>query len=352
MCIRDSPADKARVRIVSQAVASKVLTEGVGKKVTGIQYRIYQEDGSAPSEPFTVTADTYVLAANAIENATLLLASDAANSSRTLGKHLMDHPLLLTWGLLDQDIWGYRGPGSTSGIPAFRDGDFRSEHSSFRIEIGNWGWNFPAGSPYSTVDALVAGGADGSPRTYGGALRSKLGQVLPKQFRLAMELEQLPDPVNEVSIDPRFKDALGNHRPVIRYNLSPYVRAGLPAALSVSRQMFRSLGMTEVIPPDQQADFPTGEYSYYKTPADPGFLTYEGVDYLVRGAGHLAGTHRMGKESKHSVVDKDQRSWDHPNLYVVGCGSMPTIGTSNPTLTMTALAIRTGDVIAKGLSSR
>jgi len=29
-------------------------------------------------------------------------------------------------------------------------------------------------------------------------------------------------------------------------------------------------------------------------------------------------------------------AWDHDNLYLVGCGNMPTIGTSNPSLTMTA----------------
>ena len=38
-----------------------------------------------------------------------------------------------------------------------------------------------------------------------------------------------------------------------------------------------------------------------------------------------------------------QRSWDHENLYVVGAGSSPTIATSNPTLTLTALALRAAD---------
>ena len=51
------------------------------------------------------------------------------------------------------------------------------------------------------------------------------------------------------------------------------------------------------------------------------------------------------------MVDADQRSWDHPNLFVVGCGSMPTIGTSNPTLTATALACRTAHAIAQQLGS-
>jgi choline dehydrogenase-like flavoprotein len=42
-----------------------------------------------------------------------------------------------------------------------------------------------------------------------------------------------------------------------------------------------------------------------------------------------------------------QRSWDHDNLYLVGCGSFPTVATANPTLTMAALALRTADHIVK-----
>ena len=46
-----------------------------------------------------------------------------------------------------------------------------------------------------------------------------------------------------------------------------------------------------------------------------------------------------------------QRSWDHDNLYLVGCGNMPTVGTSNPTLTMTALALWAGDNIVADLAA-
>ncbi|WP_024487167.1 GMC oxidoreductase, partial [Serratia fonticola] len=55
------------------------------------------------------------------------------------------------------------------------------------------------------------------------------------------------------------------------------------------------------------------------------------------GAGHFAGTHCMGSSPESSVVNKYQRTWEHPNLYLVGCGNMINMGTSNPTLTMSAL---------------
>jgi len=52
------------------------------------------------------------------------------------------------------------------------------------------------------------------------------------------------------------------------------------------------------------------------------------------------------------VVDDHQRSWDHQNLYLVGAGSMPSIGTSNTTLTLAALSFRTADHIVSELTTR
>ncbi len=80
----------------------------------------------------------------------------------------------------------------------------------------------------------------------------------------------------------------------------------------------------------------------------------DGKSFKYIGAGHIVGTHRMGRDRKSSVVDQHQRAWDHPNLYVVGCGSMPTVGTANPTLTATALSILSAEHLFKnlGLASR
>ena len=64
---------------------------------------------------------------------------------------------------------------------------------------------------------------------------------------------------------------------------------------------------------------------------------------------HLAGTHVMGRDKHSSVVDTHQRSWDHDNLYLVGGGSMPSIGTSNVTLTLAALCFRTSRAMLKHL---
>ena len=56
----------------------------------------------------------------------------------------------------------------------------------------------------------------------------------------------------------------------------------------------------------------------------------------------------MGSDKTKSVVNANQRSWEHPNLYMVGSGTFPTVATGNPTLTIAALALRTADAILSG----
>jgi glucose dehydrogenase len=69
------------------------------------------------------------------------------------------------------------------------------------------------------------------------------------------------------------------------------------------------------------------------------------------GAGHVMGTYRMGDDPKTSVVDSTLRSHDHPNLYLAGSGTFPTVGTANPTLTLSALALRAAKTIFDVLPS-
>lgn len=54
----------------------------------------------------------------------------------------------------------------------------------------------------------------------------------------------------------------------------------------------------------------------------------------------MGGSCRMGNDPKTSVVDRNLRTHDHPNLYIVGSSTFPTITASPPTLTIAALALR------------
>jgi len=62
---------------------------------------------------------------------------------------------------------------------------------------------------------------------------------------------------------------------------------------------------------------------------------------------HILGTCRMGDDPKTSVVDRDGRSWDIPNLWICDGSIFPTSGGVNPSLTIQALACRIGDRVAQ-----
>jgi choline dehydrogenase-like flavoprotein len=319
---------KGHVDIVTQAVASKVEIDPDSGQVTGITYTSYQDE-SMPFGAVTKTARAriYVLAGNAIENAKLLIASGAAGTSGQVGRNLMDHPTLLTWGLIDENVGPFRGPGATSNIPTFRDGDFRRESSAFILPFDNWGWNWGAFSPYPDV-------ANKAAKLFGLKLKFALHDWLTRQVCLQFEFEQLPEEGNCISIDPEYRGPLNTFRPVIRYNVSEYTRLAMERASRVSQAIFEKAKVQS--------------HTVY-SPSDSGYLTYRGKGYSYRGAGHLVGTHRMGHTEHDSVVDRRQRTWDHKNLYLVGCGNMATIGTSNPSLTMTALTIWAAENIVEDL---
>jgi choline dehydrogenase-like flavoprotein len=58
----------------------------------------------------------------------------------------------------------------------------------------------------------------------------------------------------------------------------------------------------------------------------------------------------MGTTKYNSVVDSYLRSWDHENLYLLGAGSMPSIGSSNTTLPLAALVFRASEQMLQDLA--
>jgi choline dehydrogenase-like flavoprotein len=319
------------LHITAQAVAYQVLINPTSNAVRGILYKQYKlGDPPGTYTEHLAMGKIYVLAANSIQNATLLLASGAANSSDQVGRNLMDHLCLLTWGLFPKPVYPFRGPGSTTNICSFRDGLFRKQHTAWICPLDNWGWGWPKFSPGSDVEEFVGEGM------FGPKLREAVKDRVSKQVLLHFECEQDPDPENRVTIDPNFKDILGNYRPVIRYHVSDYVLRAFESAKAISNQLFKNSKICD--------------HTEY-IPGEVGYVEYKGQGYTYRGAGHIVGTHRMGNDRKTSVVKPTMQTWDHENLYLCGCGNMPTLGTSNPTLTMAATTFKAAEAILKQLSS-
>ncbi len=383
------------VTVIDQAVATRVTVDENGR-VSGVEYTTWARDGgglhTTPGQ--TAVGTLYVLAAHAIETPKLLLmsrtgdqgalAGGVANSSDQVGRNLMDHPLYLSWALMRDKVYGYRGPLSTSGIETLRNGAFRSQRAAWRVEIGNEGWNFSIGDPWTTVGDFVNGTNasqlnPGGETLFGAALVAKLNDVFPRQWRMGFLVEQTPERENRVTLSTdlpggaAYTDGLGLPRPVIHYSLSEYTKLGFVYAEVFARQVYQRLAarcytqnpkmltrsdgsqvqnptwfpmepqwrqVFEQLPPELK------DPALTNLPASSGGVP-EGFQYF--GSGHIVGTYAMGSAASSSVLDADQRSWDHENLYMVGSGVFPTITTANPTLTIAALALRAADAIVKAL---
>ncbi|HET9648632.1 MAG TPA: GMC family oxidoreductase [Microlunatus sp.] len=321
--------ERGNVDLLTQTVASKVLIESATGQVSGIQVQHYSDPGSPRHRTWTMRGRVYVLACSAIENARLMLASGLPSSCGLVGRNLMDHAYLLNWALLPEIAGTYRGTNCTGGIVDLRGGSFRRNQAAFAVDIHNDGWGWATGAPYTDLVSMVE-----DENLFGKALRTALPDRLSRQLLLAFMIDVPPSPSNRVTVDPGYTDVLGNMRPVISYAVPEYTMRGVQYARQFARHLFQRLG--------------AADHTFYD-PADPAFVTHEGEGYVIRGGNHLAGTHIMGTSAADSVVDVDQRSWDHENLYLCGGGSMPSVATSNVTLTLAALCLRSGDKIAKRL---
>jgi choline dehydrogenase-like flavoprotein len=305
-------AEGAGVQLLPNAVAHFVEV-GRDGRVSAVRFlRPDRSEGAAVGR-------FYVLAAHGIETPKLLLLSKAegapagvANRSDQVGRNLMDHPEQLSWALANEPLGQHRGPLSTAGIDGLRATDERNARAAFRVEFLNDGWRWPVGGPDVIAAKLLEQGVRGK------ALAQAVSAHATRQLAISSLLEQLPDPENRVTLAEE-KDALGLPRPRIQYRVGAYTRAGQAEARRVHDRIFDALGVSERHHREQP-----------------------------EGAGHIMGTYRMGLDPKTSVVDTQLKAHDHDNLYLLGSGTFPTGGSANPTLTITALALRA----AKTLQTR
>lgn len=317
----------------TQAVVTKLDLDDARKLVTRVWYK--RADGTLDRASGRIV----VLAANGIENPRILLSSQAANSSDKVGRNLMDHPIKQSFALTPKRVFPFRGPQTTSDIAAFRDGDFRKRYAGFKTSIKNDGWSTtstgaPRGNFIPPKNPTGNQNANGSILDfvenwglYGRSLRDKIHDHATRQITLNSACEQLPLESNRVLLSTN-KDGLGVERPLIQYRLDndDYVRACFKTIIDVHSWIFDRLGATDRV---MQADTPD--------------------TVIYGGSGHIMGTTVMGDDPKTSVVDKDCRAHDHPNLFILGSSVFPTGATANPTSTVAALALRAAETIKRQL---
>lgn len=318
-----------RVHLLAQAVAYKVEVDPANGRVTAIHFKRY-EDKNSPAHTVGIAKGTlFVLAAHAVENAKLMIASDLKSSNDLMGRNLMDHPFLLAWALMPEVTGTMRGPLVTSAIGTFRKGKFRHNQCTFAMDIHNDGWGWSGTGATDVVRNAVEKG-----NLYGSQLRQELISKISRQLLLAFMCELPADYNNRVTIDSQYKDQLGNYRPVIHFDVPDYCKKTFAYCRNLSKKIFSLTGAED--------------HTHYDD-TDPAYFEYEGEGYWFRGGNHFSGTHVMGTTKYNSVVDKYMRSWDHQNLYMVGAGSMPSIGSSNTTLSVAALTFMATEEMLRDL---
>jgi glucose dehydrogenase len=328
-------AVRAGAILRTQAVVTKLDIDPDQKWVSRVWYK--RPDGTLDRASGRIV----VLAANGIENPRILLSSNAATSSDKVGRYLMDHPIKQSFALAPKALFPFRGPQTTSDIAAFRDGEFRARFAGFKTSIKNDGWSStktgsPRGNFIPPKDPTGNQNVNGTILDFvenwghfGTSLRDKLRDHATRQITLNSACEQLPLETNRVTLSAN-SDSLGIPKPMIQYRLDndDYVRNCFKTVIDVHSFIFDQLGATDRV---MQADPPDS--------------------IIYGGSGHIMGTTLMGSDPRTSVVDKDCRTHDHPNLFILGSSVFPTGATANPTSTIAALALRAAEAIKTQLKS-
>ncbi|WP_156812035.1 GMC oxidoreductase [Robiginitomaculum antarcticum] len=266
----------------------------------------------------TVTARVVFLNASTIATSLILLnsASDAApkglgNSSRQLGKNLMDHVAGATAdaimpGLEDKYHWGRRPNGFY--IPRFRNHTEPSEDSvrgygyQGRIYRDNWRrnvWSPGIGAEYKNAQ-----------RTPG-----------PWRLGIVAFCEILPDERNHVAAHATKTDEWGLPIPVINQRHRENEVALMRHATRDTKLMLEAAGM---------------QINWVGNPDE---VSADNMSAPGRGI-HEMGTARMGRDPKTSVLNQWNQSWDVPNLFITDGSFMTSGGCQNPSISYMAFSAR------------
>ena len=275
------------VTLITGARVTRLVADG--RRITAVEYL-------HGGKPETLIAPLICLCAGAVKSAALLLASaDAdhptglANRSDQVGRNFMNHNI--------------------SAVIGFNP--LRRNRSVYEktIQMNDWYLTGgPNGEPLGNVQMLG--------RITGDIMAAETGMplalarwVADHSVHLMTMSEDLPNPESRVMLQ--------DGQVMLKWQRSNWqAHQALNARLkSVLRRAGWPLVMTK---------------------------TFE-----KRTPSHQCGTARMGADPATSVVNADCRSHDHDNLYIVDASVLPTSAAANPSLTIAALALRSGRHIAE-----
>ncbi|ETC97196.1 GMC family oxidoreductase, partial [Asaia sp. SF2.1] len=290
---------KAGAEIRDLAMVGRIETNAQGV-ATGVHYH---REGKWHFQK----AKQVIVAGYAIETPRLLLNSATdrfpqglGNRSGYVGRNLMVQSNQAVYGKMKETVRWNKGPPSLT----------ITEHWNYEDKkdfFGGYCWMAQGPLPLEWSSAVSS-----SRGLWGEALRQKMMDY-NHQVGLKMVGEMLPSMNNRVTLADE-KDQYGLPITRITYGWQDNDKVMIQHALGEMQRSLELIGAQDIWRQENDTN-------------------------------HLAGTARMGFSAETSVVDADCRSWDVPNLWICDGSIFPTTGGVNPSLTITAIALRTADRI-------
>jgi choline dehydrogenase-like flavoprotein len=287
-----------------------VVREITTDKNTGLANGVHFIDRRSKRE-FHAKARVVVVGASALESSRLLLNSGIANSSGVLGHYVFDQFYVkdVVTCIVPEARGGQPRRGLMGGgghIPRFRNLDTREKNF-----IRGYAYDFGSGgSPSPNYFPL-----------YGEALQKALAATSGSQFSMTTMGEVLPRYENYASIDRKVKDEWGIPALHVQHKYTANEFEMAKDSMQVAEELCHAAGFEvlakhwEMVPPGESI--------------------------------HEMGSCRMGANPKTSVLNQYNQAHDIKNLFVVDGSAFVSGGSQNPTLTISALAMRAAEYMAE-----